>query len=130
VEYEEMIQKLEGDVRNHIRIEQQLKLHIESIQNKLEEIERSKDTHNKKYIDQIEQLKKEKRRMDELITIKENQLSAAEESIKNASSKIKSFEEEVLKSKNLEEKLKFMEKKYNKDIAKLQGEITLFKKYQ
>ncbi len=125
-----MIQKLEGDVRNHIRIEQQLKLHIESIQNKLEEIERSKDTHNKKYIDQIEQLKKEKRRMDELITIKENQLSAAEESIKNASSKIKSFEEEVLKSKNLEEKLKFMEKKYNKDIAKLQGEITLFKKYQ
>ena len=53
-EYEEMIQKLEGDVRNHIRIEQQLKLHIESIQNKLEDIERQKDNHSKKNIDQIE----------------------------------------------------------------------------
>lgn len=40
-EYEQMIQKLEADVRNHIRVEQQLKLHIESIQNKLEEYERS-----------------------------------------------------------------------------------------
>lgn len=40
-DYEQMIQKLEGDVRNHIRIEQQLKLHIESIQNKLEEAERT-----------------------------------------------------------------------------------------
>lgn len=28
---EKMLQKLEGDVRQHIRVEQQLKLHIESI---------------------------------------------------------------------------------------------------
>ena len=42
-DYEEIIQKLEGDVRNHIRIEQQLKLHIESIQYKLEEAEKLKE---------------------------------------------------------------------------------------
>lgn len=30
-EYEKVIQKLEGDVRGHIRVEQQLKLHIESV---------------------------------------------------------------------------------------------------
>lgn len=35
-----MLQKLEGDVRQHIRIEQQLKLHIESIQEKMEEDEK------------------------------------------------------------------------------------------
>ena len=29
--YEEMLIKLEGDIRMHIRIEQQLKLHIESV---------------------------------------------------------------------------------------------------
>ena len=38
---EKMLQKLEGDVRQHIRVEQQLKLHIESIQEKQEEDEKS-----------------------------------------------------------------------------------------
>jgi hypothetical protein len=32
IDYEKIIQKLEADIRNHIRVEQQLKLHIESIQ--------------------------------------------------------------------------------------------------
>lgn len=45
-EYEEMIQKLENDVRTHIRVEQQLKLHIESIQNKLEEMEKASASNN------------------------------------------------------------------------------------
>lgn len=53
-EYEAMIQKYEGDVRNHIRIEQQLKLHIESIQNKLEDIERSKSSYGKQFKEQID----------------------------------------------------------------------------
>jgi len=35
-----MLQKFEADVRQHIRIEQQLKLHIETIQEKLEEDEK------------------------------------------------------------------------------------------
>ena len=35
-----MLQKLEADVRQHIRIEQQLKLHIESIQEKIDEDEK------------------------------------------------------------------------------------------
>ena len=39
-EYEKVIQKLEGDIRNHIRVEQQLKLHIETVHNKMEEYEK------------------------------------------------------------------------------------------
>jgi len=31
-QYEQLIQQLEGEVRMHIRTEQQLKLHIESLQ--------------------------------------------------------------------------------------------------
>lgn len=31
-EYEKLIQQLEGEVRSHIRTEQQLKLHIETMQ--------------------------------------------------------------------------------------------------
>lgn len=36
-EYEKIIIKLESDVRSHIRVEQQLKLHIESVTQQLEE---------------------------------------------------------------------------------------------
>lgn len=36
-EYESIIQKLEAEIRNHIRVEQQLKLYIESLQFKLDE---------------------------------------------------------------------------------------------
>ena len=38
-EYEQMLQKLEKEVRDHIGIEQQLKLYIESFQTKIEENE-------------------------------------------------------------------------------------------
>jgi chromosome segregation ATPase len=39
-DYEKMLQKYEAEVRNHIKIEQQLKLHIECVQDKLEETEK------------------------------------------------------------------------------------------
>lgn len=39
-EYESMLQKYEAEVRNHIKIEQQLKLHIECVQDKLEDQEK------------------------------------------------------------------------------------------
>jgi DNA polymerase III delta prime subunit len=39
-DYEELIQKYEGDIRKHIRIEQQMKLHSESLQQKLEDKEK------------------------------------------------------------------------------------------
>ncbi|CAG9317017.1 unnamed protein product [Blepharisma stoltei] len=38
-QFEKMLQKLEGDIRNHIKIEHQLKLHIEATQAKIEELE-------------------------------------------------------------------------------------------
>ena len=41
-QFENMLQKLEAEVRNHIRIEHQLKLHIESNQNKIDELEKYK----------------------------------------------------------------------------------------
>lgn len=41
-EYEKMIQRLEEEARNHVRLEQQLKLQIESFQFKVDELEHSK----------------------------------------------------------------------------------------
>lgn len=39
-QFETLLQKTEAEVRNHIRIEHQLKLHIENHQNRIEELER------------------------------------------------------------------------------------------
>lgn len=96
-EYEQMIQKLEGDIRNHIRIEQQLKLHIESIQNKLEELERTPPQDpqkNQKAQDQLEMMKRDKRRMDELITMKENQYLNLQEQFEGNNKKLLKSEEQ------------------------------------
>lgn len=50
--FEAMLQKLEAEVRNHIRVEHQLKLHIENNQNHSEELENM----NQKLIAQIKEL--------------------------------------------------------------------------
>jgi hypothetical protein len=62
--YEELIQKYEGDIRNHIRIEQQMKLHSDSVLNKLEDKERQYD----KIIDKIK--KSERIHKDEMVRLK------------------------------------------------------------
>lgn len=74
-EYEEAIQKLEGDVRMHIRVEQQMRLHIENLQQKIEDIGREHH-HNIKMIKvDLDDLKTEKRRLTELLNIKDQQLN-------------------------------------------------------
>ena len=40
--YESQLQVYEGEVRNHIKVEQQLKLHIEVLSDKIEEMEKEK----------------------------------------------------------------------------------------
>lgn len=60
MEYEEIIQKLEADIRKHIRIQNQLKLHIESLQAKVDETEKAeqvKDMEKEKLNDSIKKLK-------------------------------------------------------------------------
>ena len=42
-EYELQLQQYEAEVRNHIKIEQQLKLHIEVLNERIEEVEKEKD---------------------------------------------------------------------------------------
>jgi hypothetical protein len=59
-EYEEAIQKLEGDVRMHIRVEQQMRLHIENLQQKIEDLERDNNNNLKKIKNDVRDLKNEK----------------------------------------------------------------------
>lgn len=43
-QFESMLQKLESEVRNHIRVEQQLKLHLDAAQSRLEDLEKHSDS--------------------------------------------------------------------------------------
>ena len=56
--FEEIIQGLEADIRKHIRIEHQLKLHIESVEDRVEELEREAEK-IKDQPDKIEKLEQE-----------------------------------------------------------------------
>lgn len=48
--YEELVQELEKEAREHVRIEQQLRLYIETLQNKLEEVEERSKMLDKKVV--------------------------------------------------------------------------------
>lgn len=57
--FESMLQKLEAEVRNHIRVEHQLKLHIETNQSQAEELE----LQNNKLLSQIKELNDKSRNL-------------------------------------------------------------------
>ena len=46
--YEEIMRNLEADIRKHIRIEHQLKLHIESVEDRVDELEKEQGKFEKK----------------------------------------------------------------------------------
>lgn len=48
---------MEADIRKHIRIEHQLKLHIESVEDRVEELEREQEINEKK-LSETDDLKK------------------------------------------------------------------------
>lgn len=76
-DYENMVQKLEAEVRNHIGVEQQLKLHIETMQSKIEELE-SKNTNLSDEIKKSQKLLKEKQ---EIIETQQKELVIANNEI-------------------------------------------------
>ncbi|EAS02747.2 hypothetical protein TTHERM_00348370 (macronuclear) [Tetrahymena thermophila SB210] len=76
-DYESCLQKLEAEVRQHIRIEQQLKLYAETTQEKLEQVTKEKDDLELKFknvnLDQIKQIEKTNSQMIEQLNRKEEE---------------------------------------------------------
>lgn len=78
-----MLQKYEAEVRNHIKIEQQLKLHIECVQDKLDDSEKAlKILKNEKQ--QIEDdFKKDQTKLKELLSSREREVESLKNDFKN-----------------------------------------------
>ena len=92
-QYQKALQKLECEVRNHIKIEQQMKLHIDSTQAKLEEIEKFKDDRNSSI---VENLRKENFKLCEKVKVLEKQADGNDEKTR--------FVKEINLLKNLNQK--------------------------
>ena len=114
-DYEAMLIKYEQDIRGHIKVEHQLKLYSDSLQNNLEELENEKKlgfNNNKKNIEY------------------ENDISKLKKEIKNQKKLIKSYEEQNTKLAESEKKLKNLisknEKKYKNDIDILSKKLRYY----
>ena len=108
--YEELIQKYEGDIRNHIRIEQQMKLHSDSVISKLEDREKQfdkmmdrMDEQERKFKEEIEHIKIEAKIMREenealkrALEKKIEKLLDVEGNLKEANYKYSALEKEML----------------------------------
>jgi valyl-tRNA synthetase len=79
-QYQKALQKLEGEVRHHIKIEQQMKLHIDSTQAKLEELEKTKDGAGQNSC--VDALRKENSRLVERVKSLEKQTDTNEDKIR------------------------------------------------
>mmetsp|Transcript_6098 Transcript_6098/g.5246 ORF Transcript_6098/g.5246 Transcript_6098/m.5246 type:complete len:183 (+) Transcript_6098:335-883(+) len=98
-EYEKIIQKLEAEVRNHISVQQQMKLYIESYQSKIEEFERHQlKSENLKIV--IHKMKKEVNKL----TLNNDELNKDKDALK----------------KKIDEK----ELNYNQKLENLNSKIT------
>lgn len=71
--YEGQLQKYEAEVRNHIKIEQQLKLHIECVQDKLDETEKAVKSFELEK-QQIAETKQEISRYKDLLKLREAEI--------------------------------------------------------
>ena len=98
-----------------------MRIHIESLNNTVEDEERVKEKMALDFDQQMTEIKREKRRLDDLLTIRENELSK----LKDAGALIEKKEQVIAE---LEKKIKSMEKKHEKTLAKMHNELQKYKK--
>jgi uncharacterized coiled-coil protein SlyX len=86
----------------------------------VEDLERAKTKYESDFHDETAEIKREKRRLNDLLTLREEEIEKLRERTKLVSEKEQTINE-------LERKLKHVEKKYEKQIQKLNHELSKFK---
>jgi len=110
-DYEGMLQKLEAEVRQHIRIEQQLKLYVESTQAKLDELEKTYDpVKNESIKKDNEELKNATYTLQEKIKKRENEIESYKKDLHNKSNMIKDLEQQTENIPILKNKIRELER--------------------
>eukprot|EP00347_Sterkiella_histriomuscorum_P023839 403333209 len=94
-DYEAMLQKYEAEVRNHIKIEQQLKLHIECVQDKLDDSEKAREKMKKEKSSQDEEITKDLQRYKELLSLREKEIESLKKEYKRVLSGNEEFKKKI-----------------------------------
>ena len=115
--YEEMIQKLEKDIRQHIAFENQMRIHIENLTGKTEEHESIMNQQELIYSEEVASLKREKRRLDDLLTIREDEIMT----FKKANAEMSKCQESMKEDFNLQ--LQKIESKYDKQLSRIREDF-------
>jgi len=113
--YEELLQKAENDIRQHIRIEQQLKLLIDNMQAKLDEYELNEGNtspQSKKESASTKEVRAEVARLTEVNQQKDKEIANLQKLLKKKDDTIKAFDEQLSNIPLLEHKLRSVGERY------------------
>ena len=69
----------------HIRVEQQMKLHIETLQDKIDEMTKTQKEELCKFEEEVAEIKREKRRLGDLLTLREQEVDRLNEQLQRQS---------------------------------------------
>lgn len=111
-DYEELLQKAENDIRQHIRIEQQMKLLIDGLQAKVDEYEKDNPSEDGEKVvkDRVDSAQ-----LLEMVRQKEEEIANMQKTIKQKDETIKSLEEKVISMTILEHTIKSQKESHKKD---------------
>eukprot|EP00347_Sterkiella_histriomuscorum_P012990 403366438 len=107
-EYEKMLQKLESDIRGHIRLEHEMKIHLDYLEGRVEELE-----------NQNIKFEQEKKRLDKKFNTQEEKFKIltqeTQDQILNITKEKLSFQE---KCDNIQKQMDEQRDRYDKEIEK------------
>lgn len=109
---EKIVQKYEGEIRNHIRVEQQLKLYAESLQSKLEDAEKSRNElqEQTKGMMNYQSVKKDNQKLAENLKQMKEENDRLLQRVQGCDDLIRDYEEKLGTIPLLQEKIKALEK--------------------
>ncbi len=76
-DYEQIMRRLEAECRTHIRVEQQMKIHIETLLQRLEESERRHRAELSANDARLQELQRDKTRLEELLALRAAEIDRA-----------------------------------------------------
>jgi len=110
-ELEKTLQKHENEIRNHIRIEQQLKLYADSIQAKLEDSEKARAEMTEQTKAMMNNVKKDNQKLTESLKLKSEENDKLSVTVKNLEDLRKDYESKLQGIPQLHERINHLEKK-------------------
>lgn len=118
-QYQKALQKLEGEVRNHIKIEHQLRLYIEHTQAKLDESEKKLKVTDEEFQQKLKSLQGERKKWSEVLQAKDKELYRIKNNSKLNSRTVSETEISVDKNFNVTQEISSLKQHANRDAQRI-----------